>query len=283
MMIFMHNKPRRTIYFNTLIDLTHTLKFIEEYNQDKDEKDKLTLFELLLAAGVRTITLRPKMNRFVSGRRLWQRNQIIFAFTIKKQKTDEGEEVNAMIEFDPFDTLHTVHQKVSKAIHEARYGRNINDKDIQFFGALPRWVLRFLVWLLRWTDTHNYPIYAFTKDIPLWVSAFVANLGSLDIDSVYHHPFDVGTASLFFTIGKIHKAAIVNQETDQVEVKKVLEVRVSLDDRIADGTYTGPSMNLLKNLIEKPEALLIPPELTDKQLDALKLKKYSKRQGQKRK
>ena len=273
---FMPGRNESVVYFNMLVDLTRTLEFLDEYNKDKNEKDKLTLFELMLTAGVRTIVQKPKMNRFVSGRRLWQRNQIIIAFTIKKQKTDEGEEVNAMIEFDPFDTLQTVQKRVSDAIHEARYGKNKNEKDIQFFGALPRWFIRFLVWLIRWTDEHNHPLHFLTKDIPLWSTAFVAQLGSIGIDAVYHHPFEIGNASIFITIGKIHKAALVNQETDQMEIKKVVELRVSLDERIGDGFNAGPAIYLLKDLIEKPESLLQPPELTDKQVDGLKLKKYKK-------
>ncbi|MBN1664323.1 MAG: hypothetical protein JW943_12045 [Deltaproteobacteria bacterium] len=181
-----------------------------------------------------------------------------------------------MIEFDPFDTLETVQKRVSEAINEARYGKNKNEKDVQFFGALPRWVIRLIFWALRWTDNHNHPLYFLIKDIPMWSTAFVAQLGSLNIDAVYHHAYEIGNASLFFTIGKIYKAALVNQETDQIEIKKVLELRVSLDERIGDGAYTGPSMYLLKDLIEKPESLLNPPELTDEQLDALKLKKYQK-------
>ena len=101
----MHGRNESAIYYEMQIDLTNTLKFREEYNRNRDEKDKITLFEIYLAALVRTAALRHKVNRFISGRRLWQRNQIIFSFVVKKEKTEEGEEVNAMIEFDPFDTL----------------------------------------------------------------------------------------------------------------------------------------------------------------------------------
>ncbi|NHJ33344.1 MAG: 2-oxo acid dehydrogenase subunit E2, partial [Asgard group archaeon] len=92
----------------------------------------------------------------------------------------------------------------------------------------------------------------------------------------YHHPFDLGTGSVVLIIGKIHKAALVNQETDEIEVKKVMKIKASIDDRIASGIYTGPTFAMMKDFIENPEPLLKPPELTDEQLDALKLKKYKK-------
>ncbi len=269
----MRGRMESIIFYDLQIDLTNTLAFLEKYNEGREEKDKLTLFQIYLAAGVRTIVFRPKMNRFVSGGRLWQKNQILISFVVNKEKTDEGEEIVAMIDFDPFETLETVKKKVTAHLDEARYGENKTDKDIKFFGALPRWVIRLIFRFVQWMDEHNHPIYSITKDMPLWCSVFIAHLGSLGMDAVYHHLFELGTSSLFATIGKIHKAAVVNQETEEIEIKKVLDIRLSFDDRISDGVYATNSVHLLKDLIENPEPLLDPPELTPEQLDRLKLKK----------
>ncbi|MGC9778191.1 MAG: 2-oxo acid dehydrogenase subunit E2 [Candidatus Heimdallarchaeota archaeon] len=184
--------------------------------------------------------------------------------------------MNAMIEFDPFDTLETVQKRVYEHIYEARHGENKNEKDIKFFGALPRWLIRFIFWFVRWMDEHNRPIYSITKDMPLWCTAFIAHLGSIGIDAVYHHLFDLGTAGLLVTIGKMHDAPVVNKESKKIEIRKVMELRFSIDDRMAPGSYTGPTIHLLKELIENPEPLLKPPELSDEQLDKLMLKKYKK-------
>ena len=271
--------PRKTtseIFFKTQVDLTNTFKFLEKYNKDKDETDKLTLFQIYLAAGVRTVALRHKINRFVSGRRLWQRNQIIISFVVNKEKSEDGEEINAMIEFDPFDTLETVQKIVNEHLYEARHGVNPNEKDVQFWGAMPRWVIRFIFWFMRWTDEHNIPIYSLTKDIPMFSTAFLAHLGSIGIPAVYHHLFEFGTTGVLITLGKIQKVQVINQETGKINVRKVMEVKVCIDDRIAPGIYTGPTIELMKNLIENPESLIKPPDLTDEQLDKLMLKKYKK-------
>ncbi len=273
----MHTRNESVVYFDTQIDLTHTFAFLDQCNKDRDQKEHLTLFHVYLAACVRTFALRPKMNRFVSGRRLWQRNQILIAFVVKKQKTESGEEVNAMIEFDPFDTLETIQKTVNQHLNEARHESNKNEKDIKFFGALPRWLIKFIFWFNRWMDEHNHPIYSITKTMPLFCSAFVGNLGSIGLESVYHHPFDLGTASIIVIIGKTYKAAVVDQETEAISVRKVMDMRVALDDRISEGSYTGPSVHILQNFIEHPEPLLTPPDLTPEQLDKLKLKKYKKK------
>ena len=120
----------------------------------------------------------------------------------------------------------------------------------------------------------NIPIWSLVKDAPFWCTMYLAHLGSIGIDAVYHHLFEMGTTGILTTFGKIHKAPLVNQETGKIEARDVMELKVSIDDRIASGIYTGPTMDLFKELIENPEPLLKPPDLTDEQLDKLMLKKY---------
>ncbi len=272
----MPKKNTSEIHYRTQVDLTNTFKFLENYNKDKKEEDKLTLFQIYLAASVRTVALRPKINRFVSGRRLWQRNQIIISFVVNKEKSEDGEEINAMIEFDPFDNLESVRKIVNDHLYEARHGVNPNEKDVEFWGAMPRFIIRFIFWLMRWTDEHNMPIYSLTKDIPMFSTAFLAHLGSIGIPAVYHHLFEFGTTGVLITLGEMQKAQVVNQETGKVDVRTVMEVKVCIDDRIAPGIYTGPTIEMVKSLIENPEPLIKSPELTDEQLDKLMLKKYKK-------
>ncbi len=280
--LIMRKKTQSEIHYKTQVDLTRTLEFLEKFNQDKAEEDKITLFQIYLTAAVRAITLRPKINRFVSGRRLWQRNRIIISFVVKKEKTEDGEEINAMIEFDPYDTLATVQGNVNEHLYEARHGVNKNEQDVELMKRLPRFLIRFIFWLMRWTDEHNMPMHFLTKDVPMWSTVFLAHLGSINIPAVYHHLFEYGTTGILITFGKMLKAQVVDQETDKVDIRKVMEMKVSIDDRIASGSYTGPTIDFVRKLIENPEPLLTPPDLTDEQLDKLMLKKYKKNEKQKK-
>jgi len=272
----MRGRNESTIFYDMQVDLTNTFKFLEKYNKDKKEEETLSLFQIFLTACARTITYRYKVNRFVSGRRLWQRNRIHFSFVVKKEKTEDGDEVNATIEFDPFDTLATVQKRVYDKIYEARHGVNPNEEDVELFGGMPRWLIRLIFDGTRWLDEHNIHLYSLLEVNPLWCSVFIAHLGSIGVKAVYHHLFDMGNVGLLLTIGKIRKAQIIDEETDEVSIRKVMDVRISIDDRIAPGSYTGPTVDMLKNFIENPEPLVNPPELTDEQLDKLMLKKYKK-------
>ena len=273
--LLFHVLPTRIesqVFYKFQVDLTHTLLFLEKQNENREEGDKTSVFHVLLAAGVRTISLRPKINRFVSGRRLWQRNRIIISFVVKKEKTDDGEEVVSMIDFDPFETLEGVKNLVNVKIENARTHENPNEKDIRFFGALPRWVIRLIFKFGRWMDRLNHPIYAITKDMPLWCSAFVAHLGSIGAGAAYHHLFELGTCGLFVTVGKIYKAVVVNQETEEIRVRKVMDLIFSIDERIMDGVYASATLELFKDLMENPEPLLTPVTLTSEQVNVLRLK-----------
>ena len=52
-------------------------------------QDPYKLFHVLLAAIVKTLTLRPKMNRFIKGYRIYQRKTLTLAFVVKKKFADE--------------------------------------------------------------------------------------------------------------------------------------------------------------------------------------------------
>lgn len=243
-------------------------------------KKKITLFHIILGAAVRTLALRPKLNRFVSNRRLWQRNTMTLAFVVKKMLDEDAGSVNAMIDFDPFETLDTISEKIDKHLYEARKtNSNENDKQIEMITKMPRFLIRFIFWLVRWLDERNLFskfVYSQTKDMPMYSSAFLANLGSIGLPTVYHHLFEMGTIGFFLAIGKITKRPFVDQETGELSVRPMMTIRITLDDRISEGVYLRKAVDYLHLYIENPEELEKPLELSQKQLDWLKLKKYKK-------
>ena len=68
---------------NFRIDLTNAEKYLEKKNSSEPEY-KYNLFQLVLTALLKTITLRPKMNYFIANGNMYERNEITAAFTVKK-------------------------------------------------------------------------------------------------------------------------------------------------------------------------------------------------------
>ena len=59
------------------------------------------------------------------------------------------------------------------------------------------------------------------------------------------------------TIGTLHKEEIVMPDGHK-EIRDVVDIGATLDERIADGFYFARSLKLIKHICEKPELLERP-------------------------
>ena len=67
------NRADNEAFINERIDLENVNRYLAEKNKDIDD-DPYKLFHVILAAIVKTLTLRPKMNYFIKGYRIIQRD-----------------------------------------------------------------------------------------------------------------------------------------------------------------------------------------------------------------
>ena len=88
---------------------------------------------------------------------------------------------------------------------------------------------------------------------PFHTSCFVTNVGSLGIDSIYHHLYNFGTTSMFFAIGKKKKSYMF--EDDEIKEEKSISLAFVGDERICDGYYFAHSFRTLTKYLKKPELL----------------------------
>ena len=82
----MPNRADNEAFIEETIDLTAVNAYLEEKNKE-DPEFKYTFFHIILAALVKTVTLRPRMNRFIAGNRMYQRTELTGAFVIKDRKS----------------------------------------------------------------------------------------------------------------------------------------------------------------------------------------------------
>jgi hypothetical protein len=274
MPFIMPTRSESVIYFEQDFDVTKALAYVRAANADRPEGGKrLTLFQVFLCAAVRTIALRPKLNRFVAGLRYYRRNRIVFNFVAKKQLTDGGEEINVTLPFSPYETLSTLPSKVADSVSRLKKGGATDADDLNaFLAKLPRFVNRIVVRALFFLDYHNGLPYSFIKGMPFFSSIFFTNVGSVGIDAPFHHNFEFGTCGLFVAIGKIRRERRVDAE-DKAFDKEMVKVTFTYDDRIADGIYCGRAIDLLRSMVEDPSTLERPPELSPELLAELALAK----------
>ena len=253
----MRTRTESAVYFSKRLVVAPTLSWLERTNPRRD--NKLSLFYVALAAGVRTLALRPEVNRFVAGRRIYQRRTIDLSFVVKRELTEEASEITLKLTFDPRSTIDEVARRVREAVETARQSRtSFDEKLTNFITSLPRPLIRLAVAAARTLDYHGWGPASFLRDDSLHTSAFLANLGSIRLDAAFHHMYEWGNASIFVVVGKLKKEPVVN-ERGELEVADVVDMNFTGDERITDGVYFSRTMDLFLDLIGNPERLETPP------------------------
>lgn len=252
------NRADNEAYINEEIDLRPIEEYLAKKNEGR-EGDKYKYFHVICAAVAKTLILRPKLNRFVAGNRLYQRKYASVAFTMKKQFSDRSEEGLVMKKFQPDSTIDTLFHDLVSEVHAIRENRVV-DNSTSFMDKLvklPRPVLNAIMSILVKLDRKGKVPYDLIKEDPNYSSCFLTNLGSIDLNSGYHHLSNWGTCTIFVVIGKRHYAPEYHAD-GSYEVRPVLNLGFTLDERVADGYYYSKSMKLIKHLLAHPELLELP-------------------------
>jgi len=255
------NRADNEAFLTETIDMTNLVAYIDRKNADNPEF-KYTFFHFIVAAIAKTIVLRPKMNRFYSGHRLYDRKDLLFSFVVKKAFSDNAEEVLATIKVDPesdVPAMEQVYEKVKKIVYSVRK-RNETDSTtdkMNLLLVLPRPVLRLAVRFLGWLEYHGWYPKSLMCDDPYYSSVFLSNLGSIKMSADYHHLANWGTNSIFVIVGE-KKPTPFYREDGSVYVHDALKLSLTIDERIADGFYFANSIKILRKLFENPDLIEQP-------------------------
>ncbi|MBE6552000.1 MAG: hypothetical protein E7665_07685 [Ruminococcaceae bacterium] len=255
----MPNRADNEAVANVVLDMTAVDKYLEEKNASGCEY-KYTLFHVVTAALAKTITLRPLLNRFISGHRLYDRKLLSFAFVVKKEFSDKGSEGFAIIEVDKESgkpPIEQFHDEIVRRANKIRKERKTDGTTalISRFTCLPRWIMRILIGgVFRLMDYYGKMPESFWRNDPDYATVFLSNLGSIKMSASYHHLANWGTNSFFVVIGEKKPMPFVTED-GKVEVRQGMEIGMTIDERIADGFYFAKSIKLFKTIIENPELL----------------------------
>lgn len=242
------------------IDLEPIKAYLAKKNVEGIEF-KYTFFHVIVAALVKTITLRPKLNRFYANENYYQRNKVTAGFIIKKEFSDGSEEAVALLDAAPTDTVDTVHEEIRRRVYATRHEQKLNttDNSMDILNKLPRFLSKAAIRFIRWLDRHGWcPDFLIGAD-PNYASVFLSNLGSIRLRSGYHHLTNWGTCSFFCVIGEKKWTPLYDQN-GLVAMRETVDLGFTVDERIADGYYYSKSIRLFKHLLAHPELLELPFE-----------------------
>ncbi|MEA4964519.1 MAG: 2-oxo acid dehydrogenase subunit E2 [Oscillospiraceae bacterium] len=251
------NRCDNEAFLSERIDLTNADAYLAKRNVENPEF-QYTVFHLIVAAMIKTITLRPKMNRFIANKNMYQRNEVSASFVVKKQFSDEAQEGLAFVHATEKTTLETIHQDIYRQVIDCRSGKGDSSSDsMDVLNRMPRFLSKFLVWIITRLDVHGkVPNFLIATD-PYYSSIVLTNLGSIKLHSGYHHLTNWGTNSVFVAIGAIKKRPFYDDDGNAT-MKNSIDLGLTIDERIADGYYYSKTVKLLRHLLENPELLERP-------------------------
>ena len=252
MQYLMPTRNESVVYFEIFVDATNFQSWMEKV---KSRFDANITHATVAAIGM-ALSHTPAMNRFVVGRRLYQRNGRWLTFSMLRVKLDKEAKIGTVKrEFVDGENFRDWCGRVNGGIREERSGtKTSGDKELDLFNLLPRPVLMFVSSVIGWLNHYNILPGFFIKDDPMHTSIFVANLGSLNMGPGFHHLYEYGTCPLFAMVGKIEQVPMVVD--DEVKVRPQLHLRFSFDERIDHGLGARHGMDAIKRVLSDPQRFL---------------------------
>lgn len=250
-------KPNRSdsdVYLNQKFDVTELVKYVEN---KKASGSEITYFHAFVTALGKVMYNRPRLNRFVANRHVYEHNEIIISFVAKISFDDRSEEMMLMVPINDNDNIESISKKIKDMVDNIRNKKSIQKEGansaIDVLGKLPNIIRVPLVGIFKWMDARDMLPSDLIKDNLYYSSLIVSNLGAIKCGAIYHNLTNFGTASGLATMGEIKDEVVVID--GKKEVRKLIEFGVNLDERIADGYYMAKALQLLQYFFNNPKLL----------------------------
>ena len=238
------------------IDIDPITEYIASLREERPEASHVSYMTLIIAGYVRALRKYPQVNRFIRGKKFYQRKDITVSFVILKSRESDGsyEETVLKLKLDPDATLFDICDQVNKAVEDNRgmAHENITDK-------LLAWVLRagplvsLVVGALKVMDYFGFVPKAIVEGSPFHTGLFITNLMSIRANYVYHHLYEFGTNSLFVSMGNCVKR--LEMRGGQVVEKRYMPLGVTVDERICSGFEFICFLREFESYMRKPKRL----------------------------
>jgi hypothetical protein len=261
MMPLIMRKRNDSFVLHTMqLKISEARAWLREYNRTRGKDHHASLFYLFIYACAKAMNERPGANRFVSGGRIYQRKGVWISFTAKKRFVDDSPLVTVKLKFPPNEPFDDCMKRICDAVNHGRSGLDLPiDKELRLLFRLPGPVLRMVLAAGRWLDRFNILPAGLIEPDPLFATMFLTNDGSVGISNAFHHLYEHGTCSLFAVVGSIKKAVVVDR-SGHTDVRQVLEVNWSFDERITDGHYCAGSLIAIQRVTEDPKRYVHWPD-----------------------
>lgn len=257
--IINHIKPHRyegEVYFIGKYDVTELLKYYEKRKKDFEKIDeKFTIFYLFCTAIMKTVYLRPRLNRFIINKNVYERNNVSFGFVGKTSLEDDAEEIMQCFRVKENDNLESITKMLNNKIKSLKESTdNASSSLINTVTSLPNFLQDIIVKFFVFLDKHDMLPRDLTDDLIYHQTVLITNLGSIKQGAIYHNLTDFGTNEILIALGEIKEEWTFDSKGKPVK-RKFIEIGYTLDERVCDGFYFSKSVKYLEYLLNNPKEL----------------------------
>lgn len=235
---------------------------MERYIRQKRREglDGFGIMHVIIAAYVRVVSQRPAINRFISGQKIYARNNMEIMLAVKQDMTAESGETVIKIEPKLDATAEEIYELVKAKVEE---GKQESDSSFDSLAKVINWIpgllLKFTIWFLKLMDYFGIIPRFLTKLSPFHGSMFITSMGSLGIPPIFHHLYNFGNVPVFCAFGAKQKRYEL-QSDGTVAEKRFITYTWVTDERICDGFYYASALKLVRNILKNPEQLSERPD-----------------------
>lgn len=231
---------------------------IKEYlNKKRNEGTNISHMAVVLAAYLRTMKEFPELNRFVVNKKIYQRNEVAVGMVVLKAgQVDHG--TMSKMYFDENNTILEVNDIINKYVETNREtpDNNSTEKLIKVLLSVPG-ILPVGVAVFKWLDKHGLLPKSIIDASPFHMSLGITNLASIRTNHIYHHCYEFGTTSVFMAMGNTRE--VPKRKGNEIIFEKCMPIGVTMDERIASGSYFALAFRKMRTYLRNPELLEVAP------------------------
>ena len=244
-----------SVYGSLSVEVDAALAYIEAFRARTGKK--LTLTHLMAKAVALALAQMPDANAILRFGRIWLRHDVdvFFQVVMKDPATGQIDLSGLTIRRADQKSMPDIVDEFRRVAERVRAGKD-KDKEStrQTFKRLPG----FLVgWVL---DTISLLLYTLNLDMS-WAgiprdpfgSVMVTNIGSLGLEEAYVPLVPYSKVPLLVAMGAVKKVPVVDEETDQIRVARVMRLFATFDHRLLDGAHAAKMSAVLKEVFANPE------------------------------
>ena len=141
----MKGRNESAVYYRITIDTEPAQEFIKE---NRRAGKRITMMNLIVSALLQALYSRPASNRFVVGRRLYQRKIFDVSYVVIESLSDDAPEVVAQVSFEKDENIYDVADKMSEHIKAVQTGEDKGDDKLFTFLSKTRAGFCVLPWVI---------------------------------------------------------------------------------------------------------------------------------------